>query len=81
MVIGSKTEVWNGSADKTSGGLTKGDLMINQRGKVVSIAKHKAGEKQMKRMLRSPHAHKFKANQDRFRMKSRKSRKSTKSRK
>merc|ERR1712087_168989 len=33
---GSMRKVWNGSCDKTKGGLMKKDLMINKRGKVVS---------------------------------------------
>ena len=41
--IGSKREVWVGTAMKTSGGLTRADLMKNKRGKVVSIKQHKKG--------------------------------------
>ena len=33
---GSREEVWAGTARKTSGGLTKEDLTLNKRGKVVS---------------------------------------------
>ena len=43
--VGSKLEVWRGSAKHTSGGLTKVDLMLNKHGKVVSKAKHQAGLK------------------------------------
>lgn len=43
MTVGSKLKVWNGTAHKTSGGLTKKDLMLNKHGKVVSIKQHKAG--------------------------------------
>ena len=41
--VGTKVEVWHGTAKHTSGGLTKGDLMQNKRGKIVSRAKHEAG--------------------------------------
>jgi len=40
--IGTKDEVWNGEAQKTSGGLTKADLCISKRGKVVSAAMSRA---------------------------------------
>lgn len=39
--VGSKREVWNGTAKKTPGGLTKSKLMINKQGKVISKAKHR----------------------------------------
>lgn len=41
--IGSKLQVWTGSADKTAGGLTKDDLMENERGKIVSKKMHANG--------------------------------------
>ena len=34
--IGSRAEVWHGTAKKTSGGLTKKDLKKNKYGKIVS---------------------------------------------
>lgn len=34
--FGSKAEVFNGTAKSTTGGLTKSDLVLNKRGKVVS---------------------------------------------
>lgn len=46
--IGSKLQVWNGIAEKTSGGLTKHDLMKNKRGKIVSKKKSEAGKKMFK---------------------------------
>ena len=33
---GSKQEVWNGTAHKTAGGLTKADLVLSKKGKPVS---------------------------------------------
>ena len=35
QTIGSRRQVWNGTAKKTSGGLTKSDLMMS-RGHIVS---------------------------------------------
>ena len=37
MKKGSRRMVWNGSAVKTGGGLTKDDLMKNKYGRIVSI--------------------------------------------
>lgn len=34
--IGSRRKVWNGTAKKTPGGLTKADLMQNKYGRIVS---------------------------------------------
>lgn len=42
---GTKKEVWGGEAKHTSGGLTKGDLMKNKNGKVVSKKKHEQAKK------------------------------------
>ena len=41
--VGTKRQVWNGTAAKTSGGLTKSDLMQNKHGKVVSKKQHAVG--------------------------------------
>lgn len=38
-VCGSRRKVWNGTAQKTPGGLTKGDLMMNKYGRIVSRKK------------------------------------------
>merc|ERR1711907_326446 len=34
--VGSRAEVWHGTAKKTSGGLLKKDLKKNKRGRIVS---------------------------------------------
>ena len=34
--IGSRRKVWNGTAHRTPGGLTKSDLMVNKYGRIVS---------------------------------------------
>lgn len=38
---GSRRQVFNGSAERTTGGLRKEQLMKNERGRIVSAAKHK----------------------------------------
>lgn len=38
--FGSRAEVWHGNAKKTSGGLTKKDLIQNKWGEIVSRKKH-----------------------------------------
>jgi hypothetical protein len=46
--IGSRAQVWHGTAKKTSGGLTKSDLMKNKSGRIVSRAKHHTAKKEMR---------------------------------
>jgi hypothetical protein len=49
-MIGSRAEVFHGTADKTSGGLTKKDLMQDPNdGRIKSKAAHDAAMKRMKR--------------------------------
>ena len=38
-------KVWHGTLKKTSGGLTKNDLMKNKWGRIVSKKKHNLGKK------------------------------------
>lgn len=38
---GSRRQVFNGSAEMTVGGLRKDQLVKNERGRIVSAAKHK----------------------------------------
>jgi hypothetical protein len=40
LKIGSRRKVYNGTAEKTPGGLTKADLMKNKHGRIVSSKKH-----------------------------------------
>ena len=49
-VVGSKAQVWHGTARHTSGGLTKKDLMKTKAGRIVSKKKHAAGLKAIKRL-------------------------------
>lgn len=44
--IGSRCKVMHGNANKTSGGLTKEDLMYNKQGKIVSIKMSKNAKKE-----------------------------------
>jgi len=41
---GTRIEVWNGNARKTGGGLTKADLMMNKRGKIISKKMYQRGK-------------------------------------
>lgn len=40
LKVGSRRMVFNGSAEKTPGGLTKDDLIKNKHGRIVSAKKH-----------------------------------------
>lgn len=45
MTIGSRAQVMHGTADKTAGGLTKGDLKYNKSGRIVSKKKSMKAKK------------------------------------
>jgi hypothetical protein len=47
QTIGSRRQVWNGTAKRTSGGLSKSDLMMSH-GRIVSKAKHTSAKKEMR---------------------------------
>lgn len=47
--FGSRAQVFHGNAKKTTGGLTKKDLVKNKHGRIVS-RKKRAMEKKMKRL-------------------------------
>jgi len=44
-LIGTRAQVWHGTAHKTSGNLTKSDLLQNKNGRIVSKAKHASAKK------------------------------------
>ena len=44
-LFGTRDEVWNGSAYKTTGDLTKLDLVLGKNGKIVSKLRHEQGKK------------------------------------
>lgn len=46
MLMGSRAQVWHGTAYKTSGGLTKHHLMQNKAGRIVSKDKHMTAKKE-----------------------------------
>jgi hypothetical protein len=41
--IGSRRKVWNGTAEKTKGGLTRKDLKKNKYGRIVSVKRSARG--------------------------------------
>jgi hypothetical protein len=45
-LFGSRAQVWNGTAYKTSGGLTRSQLMMNKWGRIVSEKKYKTAKKE-----------------------------------
>ena len=47
-LFGSRQQVWNGTAYKTSGNLTKKHLFMNKWGRIVSEKKHKTAKKEMR---------------------------------
>jgi hypothetical protein len=63
-INGSRSEVWNGLAEKTKGGLHKKDLIKTDRGSIVSKRKQQLGKIQMAKMLNGKHADKFLSNQE-----------------
>jgi len=52
MLMGSRAQVWHGTAFKTSGGLTKHNLMQNKAGRIVSKDKHNTAKKE-KRLVKA----------------------------
>ena len=53
MPQNERLRVWKGELKKTSGGLTKGDLIKNKRGKIVSKKKSEAAKKNSENNLGS----------------------------
>jgi hypothetical protein len=50
--VGSRAQVWHGTAKHTSGGLTRKQLMMNKKtGRIVSIKKHLSAKREYKRKL------------------------------
>ena len=48
--VGTKAQVWHGTAKHTSGGLTRKDLMKTKKGRIVSRRKHAAGQRAIKKL-------------------------------
>ena len=59
-LIGSRAQVWHGTAFKTSGGLTKTKLFKNKNGRIVSKNKHIQSTKE-KRLLKYGYGYKKKS--------------------
>lgn len=53
VAVGSKAQVWHGSAKHTSGGLEKKDLMKTRKGRIVSKKKHTQGKKAIKNLFKA----------------------------
>lgn len=56
-LVGSRAQVFHETAYKTSGGLTKKDLMKNKHGRIVSSKKHKTAKKE-KRLVKYGYSYK-----------------------
>jgi hypothetical protein len=52
QLIGTRAQVWHGTAYKTTGGLTKTHIMKNKSGRIVSKAKHNTAKKE-KRLVKA----------------------------
>jgi len=52
QLVGTRAQVWHGTAYKTSGGLVKSDLMQNKAGRIVSKDKHFTAKKE-KRLIKA----------------------------
>ena len=52
QLVGSRAQVWHGTAYKTTGGLTKYNLIKNKHGNIVSLSKHRS-EKRLKRLAKA----------------------------
>ena len=53
LTVGSKAQVFHGSAKHTKGGLTRKDLVKNKRGKIVSRKQAAAGKKAYSRLVKA----------------------------
>ena len=53
LTVGSKAQVFHGTAKHTKGGLTRKDLMKNKRGKIVSRKQAAAGKKAYTRLVKA----------------------------
>lgn len=52
QLIGSRRQVWNGTAYKTEGKLTRSDIMMNKKGELVSVNKSRKAKKD-KRLIKA----------------------------
>jgi hypothetical protein len=56
LTLGSKAQVFHGTAHHTSGGLTRKELIKNKRGKIVSRKQAAAGKKAFSRLAKLGYA-------------------------
>ena len=66
--FGTRAEVWHCTALKTTGGLTKKDLVKDKYGKLVSKAARKAAVARMEREGKKAHVKVFKAKNNGFKL-------------
>jgi hypothetical protein len=69
--IGSKAQVFHGTAHHTKGGLTRKDLIRNKRGKIVSRKQAAAGKRAFSRLVKAG----YKPKKGQFKLFTRKNRK------
>jgi hypothetical protein len=50
MKVGSKAQVFHGTAERTTGGLKRADLMQTNAGRIVSRKQHEQGKKAIQRL-------------------------------
>lgn len=53
QTVGSKAQVFHGTAKHTAGGLTRKDLIQNKHGRIVSKKQHAAGKKALTRLRKA----------------------------
>ncbi len=53
ITVGTRAQVFHGTAKHTSGGLKKSDLFMNKRGRIVSRKASAAGKKALKHLTRA----------------------------
>jgi len=53
LSVGSKAQVFHGTANRTAGGLKKEDLMKTDKGRIVSKKQHAAGLKAINRLRKA----------------------------
>jgi hypothetical protein len=51
--VGTKAQVYHGTAKHTSGGLTRKDLIKTKKGRIVSRKKHAAGKRALKNLVKA----------------------------
>ena len=68
MAVGTRAEVFHGTADKTAGGLMKKDLMMGKDGRIKSKAAHDAALKRMKKEGKKAMVNVFKPKEGEFKL-------------